>query len=210
MRTRRIFLEKLVEEPLLIFWIQVPNWDGDYHNPFCQDFAESVMMIFEDMDKDSNGVISAKDLASTSKYPISLAFADQICETLSENGEMTFGHFVRFKAIWENAGSDWANTILFEALDIDKDGLLTRFEINYFHRELAKMLKAKVPGHEVAEGEAVMSENFDMCQSSQEGVTKENFIKSLSSERFVRAITDFRHFAGMEVDIDEDKEDEES
>jgi hypothetical protein len=106
--------------------------------------------------------------------------------------------------------------VLFDILDVDKNGLLTRFEVNYFHRELVKMLKKKIPDHDVTDSEAVMSEIFDMLQSPQEGVCKADFLKCLSATRFVRSLTDLKQFMGTEVgnaaygpkDDDDDDEEE--
>ena len=202
LKSHKISVSNLLNGPLFMHWVLLKHWDEDRPNPVGDVVALNVIEDFDRMDDDKDGLIDAQDLTEIRNAVLTPVFTARVLEIMCNAERMDFAQFVRFRVAWDSLGESWANSIFWDILDIDCDGLLRRFEVNYFYRELTKILATRVPDKSPPPIEWIMSEKFDMCGASELGLTKENFVKKRAAANFVLSIVDVRYVAKLELGVD--------
>ena len=201
LKSHKVSVSNLLNGPLFMHWVLLRHWDEERPNPVGEQVATSVMEDFDRMDSDGDGFIDAQELMEIRNAVLTRVFTDRIIEVMCNGGKMDFEHFVRFRIAWDSLGDAWSNAIFWDILDIDSDDLLTRYEVNYFYRELTKNFLERFPDKTPPPTDWIMSEKFDMCGASEHGLTKENFVKTKAAANFVLSIVDLRYFVKMELGI---------
>jgi Ca2+-binding EF-hand superfamily protein len=204
LRSGRIPLRTLMNEAIMVNWITLKSSRDDPRRPLLSsETFEAIARNFKEMDSDKDGFIVADDLAKLNDYQLLPSFCARVCEVMSDEGKLDFARFVRFQMAWGNVGETWANTVLFDILDIDENGLITMHELHYFYREMVAIFRERLPNEQRAPMvEAYMSEAYDSCLATEEGITKENFVRSGKVGAIVQHMTDLRYFLKTEYAVD--------
>ncbi|KAH0794398.1 EF hand family protein [Histomonas meleagridis] len=198
-----ISISRLVNEPLYLCFASLTTWDNfEKINPFDIEIFKSVLLDFNTIDTDEDGILKTTDLLNMNGYRLTEAFIESVYENLCQNGTMDFEWFIRFKIALDNLGAKWANLFFFDAIDIDNSGDITRFEINYFQKDIVKECTKLFPESTMLPTESVISEKFDTLQVTTNRISKDVFVNSRATEAFVRQITDMAVVAKMEFNID--------
>lgn len=200
--TGKIQSERITTEPLFMFFVMLDGDGEDLRNPFDKSIVKSVINDFKNMDTDDDGKLKSINLLRMCNYRLTRAFADRVGDALCKDGNMSFAWYVKFRVAWDSVGCVWANTFLWDALDIDGNGIFTQFEANYFYREICKNFKKLYPDRKPPPIEWVVSEKFDMAGATSMIITKEMFVNNKNSLNFVRHLTDLRSIVLWELNED--------
>jgi Ca2+-binding EF-hand superfamily protein len=203
LRAKRISIRALMNETIMISWVTMRSASDVTRQPLGPEIFDMLRHAFEGLDSDKDGYVTAEDLTHMSDCRLLLVFCTRACEVIAGDTKLNFGQFLRFRFVWDSAGYAWANTILFDILDIDSNGLITIFEMHYFYKQMMAKFNERFPDDQRKPPlEAFMSEAFDICQSTDDGITKDNFVKSRGSESVLKHMLDLRSFVKSELNED--------
>lgn len=202
LRLGQISIQSLIKDPLYLYFVMIGTDYGDgKKNPFSYDIALSVAQEFEEIDSDDDGFLCPSDLRNLNGALLIPIFINKVFEIIVGDGDFDYTWFVRFRVSWDNLGAPWANAIFFDVMDIDADGFITRFDLNYYYRDLIASYKPLYPDRPPPSFEFITNEFFDMFGATL-SISKENFIKSRSTESLVRQFVDLKAFVKCEANED--------
>lgn len=195
LKTGKISIDMLIHNPLYSCFISCNNWClNEKMNPFGINVFKRVLNGFNKLDLDGDGLLQKNDLLLMDNYRLTSAFINSIYDNCCSNGIMDFECYVRFRASLDGLGHRWANLYIFDAIDIDKSGDITMFEINYFQKEIEKSFKDLLRNKNIESNilniNSIICEKFDILQVKDERISKDVFVNSKSSESFVRQLID--------------------
>ncbi|OHS98208.1 EF hand family protein [Tritrichomonas foetus] len=202
-RVGKVLIHNLIQNQLyLSFVILESSSDDKSRNPFSPNTIMNYINEFEAIDQNNDGLLNPEDLFKIQDTRFTKAFVDRIFDVLSGNGPIDFSWYLRFRFVWDNLGTKWANQIIFDVLDVDGDGFISLFEMNYFYREIAKNFQDIYPEKQLPTLDSWANEQFDHLNVTSSAISKEMFIKSRDVDMLVRQLTDLRTFCKCEFSED--------
>jgi serine/threonine-protein phosphatase 2A regulatory subunit B'' len=142
------------------------------NNWFSMTSALKVYGAYLELDVDQNGMLSKKELSRFGSGMLTDVFIDRVFEEYqtyldSETGEreMDYKTFLDFVLAMENKNSKQAIQYFWKLIDIQQQGWLDGFTINYFFRAILSLLQRKKV--DVASVDDVKDEIFDMVQAKE-------------------------------------------
>lgn len=118
--------------------MQEQNW-------FSAPSALRVYGQYLNLDKDHNGMLNKEELAGYGTGTLTGVFLDRVFqECLTYDGEMDYKTYLDFVLALENRHEPQSLHYLFRILDINSQGYLTAFNLNYFFRVSFKIIFKKI------------------------------------------------------------------
>jgi len=143
------------------------------NNWFSMTSALRVYGAYLELDVDQNGMLNKKELSRFGSGVLTDVFIDRVFEEYqtyldSETGEreMDYKTFLDFVLAMENKNSKQAIQYFWKLIDIQQQGWLDGFTINYFFRAILSLLQRKKVV-DVASVDDVKDEIFDMVQAKE-------------------------------------------
>ncbi len=124
---------------------------------------------FWELDKDHDLFISPEDLRRHNDHAISTRMIDRIFSLTRElvDGKMSYRDFVWFLIAEEDKKNPTSMEYWFRCMDIDGDGYISMYEMNYFYEEQVQKMEAL--GIETLPFEDCLCQMLDMIGPQQEG-----------------------------------------
>ena len=200
----KVMIGKLLNDVLFMYFVMVDGWAEERPNPFSIDTLNSFLKDFKNIDQNHDGILDPDDLLYMSRTRLTKTFVRRAAEAISfNNGVLNFEWYVRFRVAWFSVGEDFANAYFFDTIDVDNDGYITQNEINYFYRDVDKEAHEIYPDPDkIPPYNSVVTQHLDMCQATDQKITRKMFISSKATEGLLRRICDIREFLTYELDFD--------
>ncbi|KAJ0063216.1 hypothetical protein NL108_013835, partial [Boleophthalmus pectinirostris] len=114
---------------------QESNW-------FSAPSALRVYGQYLNLDKDHNGMLSKEELSRYGTATLTSVFLDRVFqECLTYDGEMDYKTYLDFVLALENRKEPAALQYIFKLLDMENQGYLNVFSLNYFFRAIQEQMK---------------------------------------------------------------------
>jgi len=179
-RTGRIRIRDLLSSPILLELYELRHEQPleaaeAASNWFSMQSALKVYGAYLELDVDQNGMLSKSELHRFGSGMLTDVFIDRVFDEIqtyrdAETGEreMDYKAFLDFVLAMENKSSKQAIQHFWKLIDINHEGVLDGFVINYFFRAIVKLLQTKK--FDVASVDDVKDEIFDMAKSKTPGI----------------------------------------
>ncbi|VBB33104.1 unnamed protein product [Acanthocheilonema viteae] len=154
--------------------------------------------LYEQLDTDGNGLLSFTEMTDFQR--VTNSFMQRVFEVQQtyDNDELDLRGFCDLLLAMEHKSDRSALSYYFRVLDVDGDNLLTASDLNFFYRDLARMLEdcfADGSSQKAPTFEDIKNEIFDMCHSKNpEGITLKELISSGKGGTVVGMLTDLDAF----------------
>ncbi|CAL1536952.1 unnamed protein product [Lymnaea stagnalis] len=183
------FLDDLLElrDEELSKEMQESNW-------FSAPSALRVYGKYLNLDKDRNGMLSKEELARYGTGTLTDVFLDRVFqECLTYEGEMDYKTYLDFVLAMENRREPQALRYLFRIVDVQHQGYLNVFSLNYFFRAIQEQMK--IHGHEPIQFQDVKDEIFDMVKPENPlKITLNDLINSGKGDTVISILIDLNDF----------------
>lgn len=183
------FLDDLLElrDEDLSKELQEQNW-------FSAPSALRVYGQYLNLDRDHNGMLSISELANYGSGTLTQPFLERVFQTcLTYGGEMDYKTYLDLVLTLENRSEPQALSFLFRILDLNEQGFLDAFTLNYFFRAIQDQMRAH--GAAPVSFQDVKDELFDMVRSSDpERITLEDLYACGQGDTFVSILIEFHRF----------------
>lgn len=187
------FLDDLLElrDEELSKEAQEQNW-------FSAPSALRLYSNYLNLDRDHNGMLSLSELAAYGSGTLTRPFLERVFQTcVTYGGEMDYKTYLDLVLALENRSEPPALTFLFRILDINYQGYLDAFTLNYFFRAIQDQMKAH--GAELVSFEDVKDELFDMVRpENPEKITLNDLLACGQGDTFVSILIEFHGFWAYE------------
>ncbi|XP_060807111.1 serine/threonine-protein phosphatase 2A regulatory subunit B'' subunit gamma [Amyelois transitella] len=187
------FLDDLLElrEEDLPMELQEQNW-------FSAASALRVYGQYLNLDRDHNGMLSINELAGYGSGTLTRAFLQRVFQQcLTYDGEMDYKTYLDLVLALENRRQPAALAYLFRVLDINSQGYLDAFTLNYFFKAIQEQMVAH--GAEPVNFEDVKDEIFDMIRPVHPArITLNDLIKSGHGHTAVSILLELHGFWAYE------------
>jgi Ca2+-binding EF-hand superfamily protein len=199
LRTGAVALPSLLHSP--IYHQFIFSDFGQKGDTFHPDHVNQDRSQFNALDLNRDGLLEPADLQ---RMHLTGTFARRLCDILYSGWPLDFKWFVVFMTTWESIGTEWANTIIFEILDIDSDGVISDVEVLYFWKDMSRELRRVAPDKPIIGVESFVAERFDAFGVSELAITKEQFVAARGPHvaTFVKLLADIAVSAKEEFLID--------
>lgn len=147
--------------------------DSNHHNHhhhhqelnwFSATSALTVYGHYLNLDKDHNGMLSKKELCGYGSGTLTNVFIDRVFEEcLTYDGEMDYKTYLDFVLALENRHEIQSLQYIFRILDIEHQGYLTSFTLQYFFKGIQEQINSHKA--EPVNFDDVKDEIFDMVKS---------------------------------------------
>lgn len=192
-RTGKILISELIKNSYYLDFVMLESLsDNMDDNHFSPAITMKYINEFDQIDHDGDGLLSPEDLYSIPNTKFTKAFVNRVFDVTTSNILSDFCWYIRFRFMWDNPDTKWANQIMFDIFDVDGDGKITYFEINYFYRDIKKASDLQFPPLE-----SWMNEMFDHYSVTDSVITKKMFIDSFMSH-YLRQLADACTFINSE------------
>ncbi|XP_065200638.1 serine/threonine-protein phosphatase 2A regulatory subunit B'' subunit gamma-like isoform X2 [Planococcus citri] len=188
------FLDELIElrDEELSKESQVNNWFS----------ASSALRVYGDylnLDKDHNGMLSKEELACYGTGSLTKVFIDRVFqECITYDGEIDYKTYLDFVLALENRHEPQSLHYLFRILDINGQGYLDIFCLNYFFKAIQDLLKMN--GQELVPFENIQNEIFDMVKPEQpDRITLKDLLHCEQGDTVVSILIDLHGFWSYET-----------
>ncbi|XP_063387904.1 serine/threonine-protein phosphatase 2A regulatory subunit B'' subunit gamma-like [Cydia fagiglandana] len=187
------FLDDLLElrEEDLPMELQEQNW-------FSAASALRVYGQYLNLDRDHNGMLSISELAGYGSGTLTRAFLQRVFQQcLTYDGEMDYKTYLELVLALENRRQPAALAYLFRLLDINSQGYLDKFTLNYFFKAIQEQMVAH--GAEPVNFEDVKDEIFDMIRPDHPArITLQDLIRSGHGHTAVSILLELHGFWAYE------------
>ncbi|XP_063542472.1 serine/threonine-protein phosphatase 2A regulatory subunit B'' subunit gamma-like [Cydia strobilella] len=187
------FLDDLLElrEEDLPMELQEQNW-------FSAASALRVYGQYLNLDRDHNGMLSISELAGYGSGTLTRAFLQRVFQQcLTYDGEMDYKTYLELVLALENRRQPAALAYLFRLLDINSQGYLDKFTLNYFFKAIQEQMVAH--GAEPVNFEDVKDEIFDMIRPEHPSrITLQDLIRSGHGHTAVSILLELHGFWAYE------------
>ncbi|MCP9257323.1 Serine/threonine-protein phosphatase 2A regulatory subunit B'' subunit gamma [Dirofilaria immitis] len=174
----------------------------DTLNWFSKRNCLRIKDLYEQLDTDGNGLLSFSEMTDFQR--VTNSFMQRVFEVQQtyDNDELDLRGFCDLLLAMENKSDRSALSYYFRVLDVDGDNLLTASDMNFFYRDLARLLEDCFSDDSLQKAplfEDVKNEIFDMCCSKNpEGITLKELISSGKGGTVVGMLTDLDAFLEYE------------
>uniref|UniRef100_A0A3Q3DAT2 Serine/threonine-protein phosphatase 2A regulatory subunit B'' subunit gamma n=1 Tax=Hippocampus comes TaxID=109280 RepID=A0A3Q3DAT2_HIPCM len=160
---------------------QESNW-------FSAPSALRVYGQYLNLDKDHNGMLSKEELSRYGRATLTSVFLERVFqECLTYDGEMDYKTYLDFVLALENKKEPAALQYIFKLLDMDNQGYLNVFSLNYFFR--VKKIKCNQITF------TVNDEIFDMVKPKDPyKITLQDLVNSCQGDTVTSILIDFNGF----------------
>lgn len=198
LNTQRININQLLLNQFFIYFVNFENFsDYESKNPAGVINVLSIISEFSFLDEDKDGLLTADDLSRMRNCQLLNVFKQRIIDYFSITD---FKWFIRFRFAWDRLGESWANRYFFDLLDIDSDGYLGNFDINFFYKEMSREFDNKNhPDVHAPSLNSFINESFDMCHFTEHQISREQFESSYPIALLIRHLVDFQSFSSWEL-----------
>ncbi|XP_026332736.1 serine/threonine-protein phosphatase 2A regulatory subunit B'' subunit gamma-like [Hyposmocoma kahamanoa] len=187
------FLDDLLElrEEDLPMELQEQNW-------FSAASALRVYGQYLNLDRDHNGMLSINELAGYGSGTLTRAFLQRVFQQcLTYDGEMDYKTYLDLVLALENRKQPAALAYLFRILDINSQGYLDAFTLNYFFKAIQEQMVAH--GAEPVNFDDVKDEIFDMIRPEHPTrITLQDLIRSGHGHTAVSILLELHGFWAYE------------
>ncbi|XP_068624966.1 serine/threonine-protein phosphatase 2A regulatory subunit B'' subunit gamma-like [Battus philenor] len=187
------FLDDLLElrEEDLPMELQEQNW-------FSAASALRVYGQYLNLDRDHNGMLSINELAGYGSGTLTRAFLQRVFQQcLTYDGEMDYKTYLDLVLALENRKQPAALAYLFRVLDINSQGYLDAFTLNYFFKAIQEQMVAH--GAEPVNFDDVKDEIFDMIRPEHPArITLQDLIRSGHGHTAVSILLELHGFWAYE------------
>lgn len=187
------FLDDLLElrDEELSKEVQEQNW-------FSAPSALRVYSNYLNLDRDHNGMLSLSELSGYGSGTLTRPFLERVFQTcITYSGEMDYKTYLDLVLALENRAEPQALAFLFRILDLNGQGYLDTFTLNYFFRAIQEQMR--VHGAEPVCFEDVKDELFDMVRpKDQEKITLNDLLTCGQGDTFVSILIEFHGFWAYE------------
>lgn len=196
-RTGKVLIHDLIRNKYYLDFVMLEtSADNMDDNQFSPSVTMKYINEFNEIDHDGDGFLSIDDLYSLPNTKFTKAFVNRVFDVTTTNGVTNFGWYIRFRFMWDMPDTKWANQMMFDIFDVNEDGKITFFEINYFYREIRNTSGLQVPPLE-----SWMNEMFDHYGVTNSCITKNMFISSCMAHS-LRQLADVFLFINSEFPDD--------
>ena len=153
-----------------------------------------VYGMYLNLDKDRNGMLSKQELARYGMGTLTPVFIDRVFqECLTYDGEMDYKTYLDFVLALENQKEPQSLHYFFKILDIDSNGYINVFTLNYFFRSILDQMKQH--DHAPVNFQDVKDEIFDMVKPADPcKITLHDLISSGQGDVVVSILIDLNGF----------------
>ncbi|KAL4716420.1 hypothetical protein ACJJTC_015848 [Scirpophaga incertulas] len=187
------FLDDLLElrEEDLPMELQEQNW-------FSAASALRVYGQYLNLDRDHNGMLSMNELAGYGSGTLTRAFLQRVFQQcLTYDGEMDYKTYLDLVLALENRRQPAALAYLFRVLDINSQGYLDAFTLNYFFKAIQEQMVAH--GAEPVNFDDVKDEIFDMIRPKHPArITLQDLVRSGQGHTAVSILLELHGFWAYE------------
>ncbi|EFO26244.1 EF hand family protein [Loa loa] len=161
-----------------------------------------IKNIYEQLDTDGNGLLSFSEMTDFQR--ITNSFMQRVFEVQQtyDNDELDLRGFCDLLFAIEHKSDRSALSYYFRVLDVDGDNLLSASDLNFFYRDLAKMLEdcfSDGSSQKAPLFDDIKNEIFDMCHpKNPKGITLKELISSGKGGTVVGLLTDLDAFLEYE------------
>ncbi|XP_065662240.1 serine/threonine-protein phosphatase 2A regulatory subunit B'' subunit gamma isoform X4 [Hydra vulgaris] len=202
MRTGKIKIQDVLScsflDDLLELRDDVLSKDKQESNWFSAPSALRVYGQYLNLDNDHNGMLSKEELKRYGTGTLTNTFLDRVFqECLTYEGEMDYKTYLDFVLALENKKEPQSLQYLFKILDVQHNGYLNTFAINYFFRAIQKEMDKH--GHEKVLLHDLKDEIFDMVKPADNmKITLQDLINSGQGDTVVNILIDVNGFLTYE------------
>uniref|UniRef100_A0A3B5M2T8 Protein phosphatase 2, regulatory subunit B'', gamma n=1 Tax=Xiphophorus couchianus TaxID=32473 RepID=A0A3B5M2T8_9TELE len=166
---------------------QESNW-------FSAPSALRVYGQYLNLDKDHNGMLSKEELSRYGTATLTSVFLDRVFqECLTYDGEMDYKTYLDFVLALENRKEPAALQYIFKLLDMENQGYLNVFSLNYFFRAIQEQMK--LHSQEPVSFQDVKDEVFDMVKPKDPyKITLQDLVNSCQGDTVVSILIDLNGF----------------
>jgi serine/threonine-protein phosphatase 2A regulatory subunit B'' len=159
--------------------------------------AQSALRVYGqylNLDEDHNGMLNKQELGRYGSGTLTDVFLERVFqECVTYGGEMDYKSYLDFVLALENRNEPQALQYIFRILDINQNGYLNPFDINYFFRAIQKQLKKY--GHEPVSLRDIQDEIYDMVKPADPlKITLVDLINSGHGETVTNILIDLNSF----------------
>ncbi|XP_055372665.1 serine/threonine-protein phosphatase 2A regulatory subunit B'' subunit gamma-like [Condylostylus longicornis] len=167
-------------------------------NWFSATSALTVYGHYLNLDKDHNGMLSKEELKHFGSGTLTTVFLDRVfAECLTYDNEMDYKTYLDFVLALENRHEPQSLHYLFRILDVEHQGYLTAFTLQYFFKGIQEQIIAHKS--EQVNFEDVKDEIFDMVKSvDPTKITLKDLINCGQAETIVSILIEFHKFWAYE------------
>ncbi|CAG9131508.1 unnamed protein product [Plutella xylostella] len=171
--------------------LQEQNW-------FSAASALRVYGQYLNLDRDHNGMLSIDELAGYGSGTLTRAFLRRVFQQcLTYDGEMDYKTYLDLVLALENRKEPASLAYLFRVLDINSQGYLDAFTLNYFFKAIQEQMVAH--GAEPVNFDDVKDEIFDMVRPEHPSrITLQDLIKSGHGHTAVSILLELHGFWAYE------------
>ncbi|KAE8289639.1 Serine/threonine-protein phosphatase 2A regulatory subunit B'' subunit gamma [Larimichthys crocea] len=146
------------------------------------------------LDKDHNGMLSKEELSRYGTATLTSVFLDRVFqECLTYDGEMDYKTYLDFVLALENRKEPAALQYIFKLLDMENQGYLNVFSLNYFFRAIQEQMK--LHGQEPVSFQDVKDEIFDMVKPKDPyKITLQDLVNSCQGDTVTSILIDLNGF----------------
>lgn len=172
--------------------------EAQEQNWFSAPSALRVYGHYLNLDRDHNGMLSISELAGYGSGTLTQPFLDRVFQTcLTYAGEMDYKTYLDLVLALENRTEPQALAFLFRILDINGQGYLDAFTLNYFFRAIQEQMRAH--DAEPVSFQDVKDELFDMVRPKDpDKITLTDLITCGQGDTFVSILIEFHGFWAYE------------
>uniref|UniRef100_A0AAV2JHK0 Serine/threonine-protein phosphatase 2A regulatory subunit B'' subunit gamma n=1 Tax=Knipowitschia caucasica TaxID=637954 RepID=A0AAV2JHK0_KNICA len=170
---------------------QESNW-------FSAPSALRVYGQYLNLDKDHNGMLSKEELSRYGTATLTSVFLDRVFqECLTYDGEMDYKTYLDFVLALENRKEPAALQYIFKLLDMENQGYLNVFSLNYFFRAIQEQMK--VHAQEPVSFQDVKDEIYDMVKPKDPyKITLQDLVTCCQGDTVVSILIDLNGFWSYE------------
>lgn len=187
------FLDDLLElrEEELPMELQEQNW-------FSAASALRVYGQYLNLDRDHNGMLSIHELAGYGSGTLTRTFLQRVFQQcLTYDGEMDYKTYLDLVLALENRRQPAALAYLFRVLDVNAQGYLDAFTLNYFFKAIQEQMVAH--GAEPVNFDDVKDEIFDMIRPLHPArITLQDLVRSGHGHTAVSILLELHGFWAYE------------
>lgn len=176
------------------------------NNPFGFKYTTSKFYnLYVDLDHDQDGFLEEKNMKKIDDFEFTDEFLSCMFDTIQafEDGKLDFSLFLTVLMPMRNLLTRKATRFFFEILDVDSDGQITEYDINYFYKGMVRET-----GIQKHDNDSFIAELYDIIKCDENGITEEVLFDSGAQDIFFKLLIDVNTFKEWEMqgEVDDDEE----